>query len=86
MEIIDDTVQTILQAVVDHLKGPHGRARSRERAVAVTEIETAMLWLEKDARVNDPASGVPSLLTPATVGPVDRTRPLDVSKNPHGFT
>jgi hypothetical protein len=98
--ISEETIVPTLWAIVYHLHGESGRASSkassRHRSIAATDIENAIFRLWADDREKaeaeykksiDPASGLPSLLTPAKMsGPIDFTRPLDVSKKPGGFT
>lgn len=52
--ITDDPIslRLILDEIVKQLRGPSGRAASRERSIAVTKLQEARFWLGEDMFVN----------------------------------
>lgn len=54
IEITDDAtaLRSLLQQVINVLRGPDGRAKSRENALAVTKLQEARFWLT-ESLMND---------------------------------
>ena len=50
LEINDDptTLRSILQEIINQLRGPEGKPKSREQALAVTKLQEARYWLGED--------------------------------------
>ncbi len=46
------TVFDILAEVIVELRGPDGRASSREKSLAVTKLQEALFWLVEDEKRN----------------------------------
>jgi hypothetical protein len=47
----DIPVKQAIEAVIFQLLGPSGRAATREKALAVTKLQEAVMWLEADAKL-----------------------------------
>lgn len=54
IEITDDptALRALLQRVIKVLRGPDGRAKSRENALAITKLQEARFWLT-EGMMND---------------------------------